>query len=237
MENTQPRKKLSEMTPEERTEYQRLAKRRSRERQRQRTVTPTADEWAEQFSKQHPALQTELDQYANEFAKSVLCELQIKSSYAIDACLDQVARTSLGLKRNWVRDVQAPNGEMVAGMYFADSLGETIVRDAHMYGLEQSPTFSAGYRELLRILDEKYGYEQTKDAHAIKAELNGSFVLVIPVKPEPAPAPSAPALPQPPMPTDREILERGRVRLLEQIQDQIQYPSLSPEAQRFLSGS
>jgi hypothetical protein len=235
MENIQSRKKLSEMTVEERRTYNAQMKQRSRQRQRQRTVTPTADEWADEFRKQHPGQATESDQYANEFAKSVLSELQIKSSYAIDACLDQVTRTSLGLKRNWVRDVQAPNGEMVAGMYFADSLGETIVRDAHVYGLEQSPTFSAAYRELLEILDKKYGHEQTKDARVIRQELLGEYMLVIPVKPEPAPK-SAPE-PQPdiqarPAKTTAEILADGRANMMRELE-----PYVGPEARNFLYGN
>lgn len=187
------------LTPEEKKTRARESKRRSRSRQRQAVIVPTASDWADQFPKQHPALASELDQDAEKFAEAVLFELQINPPHnhfstlcercAVDACLDQVSRTLLGLKKGWVRNVQDPSGQLVAGTYFPDELGETIVQDAHLYGLERSQTFSAAYRELLTVLDWKYGEEKTGDARAIKAELEGSYVLPEPVEPKPEPQP------------------------------------------------
>jgi hypothetical protein len=229
----QTRKVPPKGTPERR-EYNRLKKVASRSKAKQgrlATEIPTASEWMEQFPVQHHALHTELNQYVNEFAESVLSELQINSSHSIAACLDQVARPLLGLQRGWLREVQAPAGELVSGMYFPEALGESIVHDTHRYHLEQSPTYSATYRELLRILDTKFGHENTEHARSIRQELSGEYVLAIPVDPQPAPEPT-PAVAEPRLLSDAEILERGRMQLL----DQIQNPLLSPEARNFLYG-
>jgi hypothetical protein len=223
--------KIVDLSPDQqeaKRKYFREAKQRSRQRQRQAMTIPMADVWVEQFPKLHPAIQIESDQYANEFAKSVLSELQIKSSYAIDACLDQVARTSLGLKRNWVRDVQMPAGELVSGTYFPDALGSSLVQNTHRYKLERSQTFSAAYRELLEILDKKYGNEQTKDAHAIKAELDGSYVLPAQIEPEPAPEPDIEARP---VKTTAEILADGRANMMRELE-----PYVGHDALNYLNG-
>jgi hypothetical protein len=225
-----PKKGLKLMTPEERRAYNAQMKARSRERKKLAVYVFTADEWRDEFRKQHPALQTELDEYAKQFAETVLSELQINSSHAIDACLDQVARTLLGLKSGWVRDVQAPAGELVSGAYFGDALGELIVGDTHRNGLERSQTFSAAYRELLKILDKEYGHENSKDALAIKAELNGTYSL--PPEPEPPKAPEPPAPEPPKVPTGQQVLAEGRARLLESLQHQ-----LPVDARKYLYGN
>jgi len=226
-------KKVPPKGTSERRQYDRTAKQRSRSKAKQLgPQTPTADEWRDQFPKQYPAQQTELDRYATEFAESVLSELQVNSSHEIDACLDQVSRSLHGLKRGWLREVQTPAGELVSGAYFPDALG-TIVYDAHRYDLEASPTFSGAYRELLKILDKKYGHEQTKDTRAIKAELDGTYAL--PPEPEIPRAPEPPAPEPPKLPTDAEvratILARSRIELLESLQDQ-----LSLDARQYLFG-
>jgi hypothetical protein len=150
---------------------------------------------------------------------STLCE-----RCAIEAALDQVSRTALGFKRGWLREVQMPAGELVAGAYFPDALGESLVQDTHRYELEQSPTFGTAYRELLLVLDKKYGHENTKHARAIKQELSREYVLVVPVEPQPAPEqPTA----QPRLRTDAEVsaevMAEGRVRLLESLKDQLSH--------------
>jgi hypothetical protein len=60
-------------------------------------------------------------------------------------------------------------------------LGYDIVSATHRYNLEISPTYSAIYRELLGLLDQRFGSNFDRDSTAIKRELSGKFV--VPVEP------------------------------------------------------
>jgi hypothetical protein len=62
-------------------------------------------------------------------------------------------------------------------------IGSHIVADAHRHNLERSQTFLMLYRELLEILDQRFGKPLSEDlierraALDIKAELAGTYAL------------------------------------------------------------
>jgi hypothetical protein len=183
--------RIADMTPEEQEaqrEKWRQEKQAERAEKKRQAYVPTADEWADEFAAtEHAKI---LDAHVKEFSNKVVGELGrnlggpqkdsignvVGYDYDEEFTVDCVARTLLGLKKNWVQEVRSPDGEIIAGLYFADSLGN-VVESAHRHGLKKSQTFSLLYRELLEILDKRYGHESTYDARAIKAELAGEYVL------------------------------------------------------------
>ena len=90
---------------------------------------------------------------------------------------DQVAWTLLSFKNNLIKRVDSPNGEMFGGMYFADSIGSDILAATHRFNLEASQTYSAAYRELLVLLDRRYGKNRDRDSKVVTAELSGTYTL------------------------------------------------------------
>jgi hypothetical protein len=210
------------MTTEEQRKQSRERQQRHREKKRQAAYIPSADEAFDQF----PEEQTQvLREHVRDVLQQVKSELGLEgfgnyqdnqnAEYAIDA----VACTLFALKKNWVREVRSPNGVMVGGTYFPDALGSVIVEAAHRYGLEKSQTFATLYRELLQMLDKRYGKEPTEHARDIKAELAGSYVLLSETKPEPKP--EVPEVQPEPlfnrpsgMPSPEEVQEAARDRLL-----------------------
>lgn len=181
------KKKISELTPEEQENiraYNRENKRKSREKQRA-AQTPSAEEWTGNFAGNFPEQDKELNAYVRQIKEKVVEELgRGLGSYAETDTVDQVARTLFSLKKNsdpWVRQVHSPNGIIVGGLYFPEALGSGLVSSAHKLGLKKSPTFTALYLELLRILDNKFGHIRVGDAYElgcvadIKAELAGTY--------------------------------------------------------------
>jgi hypothetical protein len=94
----------------------------------------------------------------------------------------KVAWTLFAFKKNWVQQVLDPRGELVGGGLFADVIGSDICSDTHEFSLENSQTFSTLYRELLKILDQRYGGNtlsedpvERRAALAIKQEIAGTY--------------------------------------------------------------
>jgi hypothetical protein len=202
--------RISEMTPEQRAarrQYNREQKRKSRANHKAAAYVPTADEWTWNWDSRFPEEAAAVREYEKQVGQKVAEELGRISTFETYGwsrekfaesfplgygtpeayAVDQVARTLFGFKKNtsvWVHEVVDPNGIIVAGTYFPDALGSEIVEAAHRYGLEKSQTFSALYRELLQILNNRYGKEPTEHARDIRAELAGLYVLA---SPEPRP--------------------------------------------------
>lgn len=175
-----PKIKIADMTAEEQEaqrEKWRLEKQAEREEKRKAAYVPSAEEWMGQFDAEFPVEAKILAAYVKEFSNKVAEELGRELGDVDDDgyTLNRVACTLLGLKRNWIKEVRSPDGEIVAGRYFADSLGD-LVESAHEYGLKQSPTFAKSFLELLKMLDKRYGPQKTKDAAVIRAELAGTYV-------------------------------------------------------------
>ena len=157
---------------EKRRTHNREAKQRSREKQKA-AETPTAEEWMWDWAARFPERYRELNEYTKNCATAVSEELG-RTLGPESETVDRVAWTLLGFKKNLVQTVSDPKGEIIGGLFFADVIGSEIVGTAHRYGLKKSPTFDALFRELLQILDKRYGHEETKHSHAIKQEL-GEF--------------------------------------------------------------
>lgn len=190
-------------TPERR-EYDREHKAKSRAKKKALVKAAeilTANEASALFAEQYPERVQELDQYMEDFAAKVSEELGREFGFQTptgpnhdeEFTVDRVARILVGLKKNWTQKVRV-NGELaelVSGFYFADTCGD-LVEISNRYGLKASATFAGMYRELLEMLDRRYGRQPTK------AELDGTYILPplpeLP-KPEPPKIPDAPSVP------------------------------------------
>jgi len=179
------KKRIVDLSPEEQDKvraYNREQKQKSREKQRAAVHIPTANEWFDSFPVRFPEESASLDAHCKHILKTIQEELpdfpkEYQANSEAECVVDLVARTLFALKKNWVHEVHSPEGLLVGGMYFPDALGSVIVDAAHRYGLERSQTFAGLYRELLEILDKRYGHENTYDARAIKAELASEYIL------------------------------------------------------------
>ncbi len=244
------KKRIADLSPEEQETvraYNREQKQKSRAAQKAARYIPTADEVFDAFPVEFPERTKQLSEYAEQFSNKVVEELRrelgsaqkdplgnvVGYDHSEEFVVDRVARCLLSLKKGWVQKVQ--EGELVSGLYFPESSG-SVVEAAHRYGLKHSQTFSQLYFELLKTLDKRYQHEQTEDAAIIRAELAGEYVLKLPMpKPEPMPT-KIPDVPS--VPSDAEMLEQGRNRLLNQLQPQfrVQEPNISPQARQYLDG-
>ena len=175
-----PKIKVADMTPEEREaqrEKWRLEKQAEREEKRKAAYIPSADEWVSEFGTEFPEQKKLLDQHVRDFSSKATEELG-RPGQVVDndgQTLDCVARVLLGLKKNWIKEVHSPVGELIAWSYFGDVLGN-VVESVHRYGLKQSPTFAKSFWELLKMRDKRYGTQKTEDAAVIRAELAGTYV-------------------------------------------------------------
>ena len=184
------KKRISELPLEEQErirKYNREQKQKSREKQKTESYNPSADEWTDSFAIDFPERAKELRAYAKAFAAKVMEELGGRKLGCAQKDLsgnvtgwdndeeftvNRVAWLSLSLKNNWIQKVQ--EGELFGGLYFADCSG-SMVESANRHSLKNSPTFNTAYIELLKMLDKRYGCEQTKDAAIIQAELAGTY--------------------------------------------------------------
>src|SRR5260370_13283676 len=126
-----PKTKVADMTPEEQEaqrEKWRLEKQAEREEKYKAEFVPTANKWIDQFDAEFPEQAKTLAAYVKEFSSKVAEELgrQLGDLDDDGYTLDRVARTLLGLKKSWVKEVLSPNGEIVARMYFPDSVRSDV---------------------------------------------------------------------------------------------------------------
>jgi hypothetical protein len=204
------KKKISQMTPEEQEaqrEEWRTAQAARREEQRLSKYVPTADEWRDEFAATEHC--KTLNVHTKQFSAKVAEELgkevgsvRVKTGsgaheyYDDDGgyALDRVARTLLGLKRNWVKQVSDPSGELIAGSHFADpdcGFASELIESVYRHGLKKSPTFAASFRELLEMLDKRYGSQRTEGAAVVRAELAGTYIFVPHAPPQRTPEPKS----------------------------------------------
>lgn len=181
--------KISDLSPEEQEAKRakwRSAQQKTRTKQKAANYVPTANEAFEYFSTKFAGQHAELEAYTKEIARKVAEELARELSIDEAYTVDRVARTLVGLKKHLVHRVSDCDGLIVGGMYFVEALGSDVIESVHHYSLEQSKSFSTLYRELLEILDKKFGDTRTKDAYEarcvadIKAEIAGRYVLPVP---------------------------------------------------------
>jgi hypothetical protein len=167
-----------------------LTLRQRRHRAQQKLLQPLSyNEANEEFPMDQ---KEELHKYAIKIMKQVQAEISTLTGIPADVpetTVHNVAWTLFAFKKSWTQLVHDPRGELVGGGCFADVIGSDIVADTHKFGLEKSQTFSTLYRELLRILDQRYGKSLSQDpferraALDIKAELAGEYLLPPPAEP------------------------------------------------------
>ncbi len=158
-----------------------------------------AVEWIENWDSRYPAHATERREYVRTIASKVAEEIGYtptfetfgwpREKYAAifplghhpaEETVGYVAGTLYAFRKDtsvWVHNVS--EGVIVAGSHFPDVLGYQIVSETHRYNLEISPTYSSLYRELLGLLDQRFGNNDDRHSIAIKQELAGQFVLPI----------------------------------------------------------
>jgi hypothetical protein len=176
--------RIADLPPHEQEkirEYNRLAKKRSRQKQKAAEIL-SSDEWFEQFfgSPQYE----EVRQYADQQHKQIAQELGMdeKSWHPARNEIDAVLWTVYGFKKNFTREVIDPRGLKVCLLY-PDVIGSHIVAATHRHKLESSKTYRDVYRELLQVLDQRFGKQLSEDpierraALDIKSELAGTYVL------------------------------------------------------------
>src|SRR6266481_1215275 len=166
-----------------------------------------AVEWIENWDSRYPVHAAERREYVRNIASKVAEEIGHtptfetfgwpREKYAAifplgdhpaEEVVGYVAGTLYAFRKDtpvWVHSVS--EGIIVAGSHFPDVLGYQIVSETHRYNLEISPMYSSLYRELLGLLDQRFGNNDDRHSVAIKQELAGQFVLPVesePPKPE-----------------------------------------------------
>ena len=206
------KKKISEMTPEEQAEQRRVwaeDQAQRREEKRKAAYIPTAEEWRDEFAatEHHKTLNVHVKQFLAKVEEELghkVGNVRVKTGHGLydyfdddgDYTVDRVARTLLGLKKNWVQEVRDPNGEQVSGSYFIDgcSFASGVIESVYRHDLKRSPIFAASFRELLELLNKRYARLRDQQTAVVRTELAGNYVyeppaLPPPPKPEPKPVP------------------------------------------------
>ena len=224
--------KVADMTPEQKREYQRLAKRRSREKAKQKQLAsqiPVALDYEPPQSQKD-----ELAEHSRQIAATIAAELPTSLSFQGECVIEMASTILFAHERGWTKQVSSPYG-VLYGSFYPDAAGAELIEHFHRFpNLAESQTFKDLYQRFLTLIhrlsrNEWFDPNFAKD---IEAEINGTYTLRPKLAiPQPTPEP-APAPPQPRLPTDQEILEQGRIRLLEQLQ-----PHLPPEARNYLNGN
>ena len=172
-----------------------------RERVKENERMQDAAEWAENWDSRYPKQAAELRDYVRSIQRKVAEEIGYVSTFETfgwprekyaeafplghhpaEETVSYVAATAYAFRKDtpvWVRKVS--EGIITAGGCFPDVIGFEIVSETHRLNLDVSPTYSALYRELLSILDQRFGNNRDRNSAAIKQELAGKFVL--PVEP------------------------------------------------------
>lgn len=188
---------------------------RHRERKKQlKQATASGFEYQDLFEEHFPKIVQEL----NEYVKSSVGQVGVELGRAISSeeryAMDAVFRTLHSFNRGYI--ARTSDGDIAGGTYFPDALGLDIVEAAHKFGLLRSQTFQSAYRELLELLDRRYGEDQTEHARAVRDELAGVYAPCIqPPEEIPVPEPE----PKTELPSTLEILAMARIKTLEQIRE------------------
>jgi hypothetical protein len=201
------KKKISEMTPEEQAEQRRSwaeDQAQRREEKRKAAYIPTAEEWRDEFAatEHHKTLNLHVKQFSAKVEEELghkVGNVRVKTGHGLydyfdddgDYTVDRVARTLLGLKKNWVQEVRDPNGEQVSGAYFIDgcSFASSVIESVYRHDLKRSSIFAASLRELLELLNKRYARLRDQQTAVVRTELAGNYVYEPPVLPELKPEP------------------------------------------------
>jgi hypothetical protein len=219
--------KLSEMNEQQRREYNKEKKRIQRAKQKQQKLAAIIPN-ARDYVIPEPSWDA-VAQYARETEQAIRAELPGVTNRDI-YIIRSVCSVLRGLECGYQQKVMNPTGVLVGG-YFPDALGSEIVEYVHRYpDILGSPTFKSLYesvlREIVRWSKKNTDYITPELIADVEAEIDGIYTL--------PPAPQIPKAPAPapePVLNFDELLEQGRVQLLDRL------GLLSPEAQRYLNGN
>src|ERR1700728_617346 len=149
-EPTAPRKSLKQMSPQERTEYQKLAKRKSRQKAKQ-----------ERLASQIPAAldyelpQSQKDQLAEnarQITVTIAAELPDKLSFEDEIVVEMMSDVMVAHERKWTKQVHSPSG-FLYGNYHPDAAASEVIEHVHRFpNLLDSHTFSDLYQRFLTLV-------------------------------------------------------------------------------------
>jgi hypothetical protein len=225
--------KLSEMSIEQRREYNKKIKSQSRERQRQEQLTkqiPNFDDYQMPESQQR-----RLSDHTEAVLKSIRLETAVTDRD--EWIIDSVARVLFGLENDVKQKVNDPSGLLVGGS-FPDAAWSIAIEHVHRFpAILKSTTFADLYQKFLgQVLkwnnQTHAAYSAPELVEVLKAEIAGTYVLPTLAPPEPQ-VPPAPIEPPANAPGDDEIRELGRVQLLSQLGLDSNIPQ---DARRYLEG-
>jgi hypothetical protein len=237
--------KLSEMTPEQQAakrKYDREAKQRSRakeKQEREKLAIPNARDYVMPQSQQE-----RLDEHIRLITKTIQAELNLETLLEPDAYIvTAVGCVSFGLENNFVQIVNDPEGMLVGGSWFPDAAVSEAIEHVHRFPhILQSTVFANLYNRFLQAVakwaKKNEQYADREYIHELKQEMAGTYAL----RPLPEPPKPEPKIQEEPLPSTAEILERGRIKLLDQLQSQsesqsrVRDPNIAPDAQRYLEG-
>ena len=230
--------KLSDMTPEQqeqKRQYDREAKQRSRAKVRaehMRCMIPLARNY-----KLPEEQQKKLSQYSRDITKAVQAELNLEKLLGTDEYIvDAVACVLLGLENNFTQTVSQPDGMLIGG-WFPDAAASEAIQHVHRFPrLLQSTVFADLYSKFIKSVakwtTKNEHYSEREFVQDINREVAGTYVL----RPLPELRRQEPnKIQASSVPSDAEILEQGRIQLLNRLS--VQDPNLSPDARRYLDGT
>jgi hypothetical protein len=167
-------KRISELTPEQQ-EQQRARWREAQSKSRagkKVAETPTYDEWSWEFHIRFPEQFDNLNSYTKDFVKTVAEELAREPNELPVEQIAQVAWVLRSFEKRLIQTVLDPNGEIFGGLLYADSIGKYVVAAAAKFNLTKSLTFLTAFKELLRLLNDRYGTNTDQHAQAVKQALS-----------------------------------------------------------------
>ena len=169
--------KIADLPPEQQ-EQQRLkwreAQQKTRDTKKAAQYTSTADEWTEEFSASEEF--ERLNSCSKKFALAVAQELGrevIDERFPLGYCapeseeVEKFAWILHSFKKDLIRQVEHPSGELFGGMCFADIVGFDLIKATQQFSLMKSATYAEAYRELLGLLDERYCGNRDENSIAV----------------------------------------------------------------------
>jgi hypothetical protein len=228
-----PRKKLAEMTPEERRAYNAQSKRKSRDKEKQERLAAMVPAYAD-F--RLPDTQREqLTENARQMIDQIATELS-QLTFEDRRVIEMASDVLLSHEKAWAKEVHSPYG-LLYGRYFVDGAASEIIEHIHRFpNLLESPTLTALYQKFLKTVRKlsRNSWFDPNFAKQIESEFDGTYEL-----------PGAPDIPKVPTPAEPQpgvlnfaakqiesVSELSRARLLDRLKE-----NLSPEQQHYLDGN
>ncbi len=177
MSQPEPRKKIREMTSDERRAYNKESKRRQRDKERAGRLAvriPIANEYEMPTSDQQAIFE-----HGESVLRSVQAEVSVtKTDQEI---VESIASVQFGFENDLVQKVVGPTGMLVGG-YFPEAVAHRAIEHVHRFpNILQSRTFRVMYdkvlQQVVRWAEAKITYASQEYIADVKSELAGKYVL------------------------------------------------------------